>query len=53
MCTLDERPSVFIRDNPFIWSERLLHNDYDGKGSMAKGLRRLVAKTNRWAVNLQ
>jgi hypothetical protein len=35
-CTLDERPSIFIRDKPILSSERMLHKDYDRKGSVEK-----------------
>jgi hypothetical protein len=31
-----KRPSVFIRNKPILSSERLLHKDYDRKGSVAK-----------------
>jgi hypothetical protein len=31
---LDERPSIFIRDNPIFSSERMLHKDYYRKGSV-------------------
>ena len=34
--TLVERPSIFIRDKPIFSSERLLHKDYDRKGSVVK-----------------
>jgi hypothetical protein len=34
--TLDERPGIFIRDKPTFSSERMLHKDYDRKGSVAK-----------------
>jgi hypothetical protein len=36
MPTLDERPSLFIRDKPIFSSGRLLHKDYDPKGSVEK-----------------
>jgi hypothetical protein len=51
-CTLDERPSVFIRDNPIFSSERMLHKDYYRKGStggkkpLVVGHKGLDAKTN-------
>jgi hypothetical protein len=32
--TLDERPSIFIRDKPIFSSERLLHKDFFLKGSV-------------------
>jgi hypothetical protein len=32
--TLDERPSIFIRDKPIFSSERILHKDYYRKGSV-------------------
>jgi hypothetical protein len=35
-CTCDEKPSIFIRDNPIFWSERMLHKDYYRKGSAGK-----------------
>jgi hypothetical protein len=50
--TLDERPSIFIRGKPILSSERVLHKDYDRKGSVAKKksviviLKGLGAKTN-------
>jgi hypothetical protein len=31
-----KRPSIFIRDTPIFSSERMLHKDYDPKGSAAK-----------------
>jgi hypothetical protein len=56
--TLDERPSVFRRDKPIFSSERLLHKDYDSKGSVREkslvmGLKGPDAKTNWLAVNRQ
>jgi hypothetical protein len=30
------RPSTFIRDKPILSSERMLHKDYNRKGSVAK-----------------
>jgi hypothetical protein len=33
--TLDKRLSIFIRDKPILSSERMLHKDYDRKGSAA------------------
>jgi hypothetical protein len=33
---LDERPSMFIKDKPVFSSERMLHKDYDHKGSVEK-----------------
>jgi hypothetical protein len=35
MCTLDERQSICMRDKP-ISSERMLHKDYEHKGSVKK-----------------
>jgi hypothetical protein len=35
-CTLDERPSIFIRDKPVFSSERMLHKDYYRKSSVEK-----------------
>jgi hypothetical protein len=35
--TLDERPSKLIRDKPIFSSERMLHEDYDCKGSAGEG----------------
>jgi hypothetical protein len=35
-CILDERPGIFIRDKYIFSSERMLHKDYDGKGSVEK-----------------
>jgi hypothetical protein len=54
MRTLDERPSIFIRDKPIFSSQRLLHKDYYRNGSVKKkkreslvvGLTGLEAKTN-------
>jgi hypothetical protein len=34
--TLDERPSILIRDNPIFSSERMLHKDYYRKSSVEK-----------------
>jgi hypothetical protein len=34
--TLDEKPSMFISDKPIFSSERILHKDYYGKGSIKK-----------------
>jgi hypothetical protein len=31
-----QRPSILIRDTPIFSSERMLHRDYDSKGSVAK-----------------
>jgi hypothetical protein len=49
-----ERSSLYIRDKPIPWLERILHKDYDCKSSVAKKkkkmlvviLKELVAKTN-------
>jgi hypothetical protein len=56
--TLDEEPSIFIRDNPILSSERILHKDYYRKSSVGKqisgrDLKGPGAKTNWLAVNLQ
>jgi hypothetical protein len=46
-----QRPGIFMRDKPILSSERMLHKDYDRKGSVAKkiklvvSLKRLGAKT--------
>jgi hypothetical protein len=32
----DERPNIFIKDEPILPSERLLHKDYDHNGSVAE-----------------
>jgi hypothetical protein len=50
-CTPDGRPNIFIRDKSIFSSERILHKDYNFKGSVAKKnraviLKGLVAKTN-------
>jgi hypothetical protein len=50
-CTLDERPSIFIRDKAIFSSEMMLYKDYDFKGSVEKKslimiLRGLDPKTN-------
>jgi hypothetical protein len=34
--TLDERPSIIIKDTPIISSERMLHKEYYHKGSVEK-----------------
>jgi hypothetical protein len=34
--TLDNRSSIFIRDKPIFSSERMLHKDYDLKGSVER-----------------
>jgi hypothetical protein len=48
--TLDERPSIFIRDKPIFSSERMLYKDYYRRNSVEKtlvmGLKGLDAKTN-------
>jgi hypothetical protein len=49
--TLDEKPSVFIRDKPIFSSEMILHKGYYRKGSverksLAVGLKGPGAKTN-------
>jgi hypothetical protein len=36
LSSLDERPSIFIRDKPIFSSERMLHEDYYRKGSVEK-----------------
>jgi hypothetical protein len=49
--------SIFIRDNPILSSERMLHKDYNWEVFSWKieilvvSLKGLVAKTNRLAVN--
>jgi hypothetical protein len=35
-CTFDERPIIFIRDNPIFLSGRMLHKDYYRKSSVEK-----------------
>jgi hypothetical protein len=50
-CTLDERPSIFIRDKLIFSSERMLHKDYYRRSSVEKRslvviLKGLDAKTN-------
>jgi hypothetical protein len=32
----DKRPSMYIRDKPIFSPERMLHKDYDRKGSFVK-----------------
>jgi hypothetical protein len=49
--TLDKRQGIFIREKPILSSERILHKDYDRKGSVKKiflvmNLKGLGAKTN-------
>jgi hypothetical protein len=34
--TLDERPSIFIRDKPIFSSERMLHKDYYSRDLVEK-----------------
>jgi hypothetical protein len=51
ICTLDERPCIFIEDKPVLSSERMLHKDYNRRGSVEKKylvvrLKGLDAKTN-------
>jgi hypothetical protein len=36
MRTLIERPSIFIRDNPILSSERMLRKGYGCKGTVAE-----------------
>jgi hypothetical protein len=31
------RPVIFVRDKPILLSERMLHKDYDRKGSVGGG----------------
>jgi hypothetical protein len=50
-CTLDEIPSIVVRDKPIFSSERMLHKDYYRRGSVEKknlvvGLKGFDAKTN-------
>jgi hypothetical protein len=52
-CTFDERPGIFIKDNPIFSSERMLRKYYDRNGSDGKKKKSLVmslkglgAKTN-------
>jgi hypothetical protein len=35
-CTLDERPSIFIRNKPIFSSDRMLLKDYYRKGLVKK-----------------
>jgi hypothetical protein len=35
-CTLDEIPSIFVRDKPIFSSERMLHKDYYRRSSAEK-----------------
>jgi hypothetical protein len=56
-----QRKIIFIRDKPTLSSKRVLHKNYDRKGSVAKkkkislvvNLKGLGAKTNWLAVNRQ
>jgi hypothetical protein len=54
-----QRRSLFIRENPILSLDRMLHKDYDGKGSVEKkislvvSLKGLGVKTNCSAVNRQ
>jgi hypothetical protein len=50
-CTLDERPSIFMREKLILLVERMLHKDYHRKGSVEKIIsgresQGLDAKTN-------
>jgi hypothetical protein len=36
--TLDEKPSIFIRDNPIFSSEGMLHRNYDSRNSVERML---------------
>jgi hypothetical protein len=50
-CTLDERPSIFIRNKHIFSSKRMLHKDHYRNSSIEKitlivGLNGLDAKTN-------
>jgi hypothetical protein len=38
---------MFVRDKPILSSERVLHKDYDCKGSVAKKKQRLVVSLKR------
>jgi hypothetical protein len=51
--TFDERTSIFIRDKPIFSSERMLHKDYNRKGSVEKNpwswvSRGLMPKQTDW-----
>jgi hypothetical protein len=51
--TLNEWPSIFIRDKPIFSSERILHKEYDRKGSVEKisvvvSLKGLVPIRTEW-----
>jgi hypothetical protein len=51
MSTFEKRPSIFIKEIPILSSERMLHKDYESKGSVVKKslvmiLKGLVTKTN-------
>jgi hypothetical protein len=53
-----QRRSLFIREKPNLSSVKLLHKDYERKGSVAKtnlfmSLKGLGAKTDWLAINLQ
>jgi hypothetical protein len=46
-------PSIFIRDKPILFSERMLYEDYDRKGSVEKetlvvGLKGLAPRRTNW-----
>jgi hypothetical protein len=50
-CTLDEIPSIFVRDKHIFSSERMLHKDYYRRSSVEKknlvvALKGLDDKTN-------
>jgi hypothetical protein len=56
--TLDERPSIFVRDKPIFSSERMLHKENDNKVSITKkslvvSLKGLGAEMNSLRVNGQ
>jgi hypothetical protein len=54
-----QKRSIFIWDNPILFSDKLLRKNYDRKGSVAeekiygRGLKGLGAKTNWLGINRQ
>jgi hypothetical protein len=48
--TLDERPSIFIRDKPIFSSERMLRKNYDRRVQLQK--KSLVVSLKRIGANM-
>jgi hypothetical protein len=45
------RPSIFIREKPIPWSERIFHKDYDHKGS-SPPKKNLIVTHNRLGAKM-